>query len=79
MPVLPVARRVKDDDEGQEDDVSVTVIGTGFQHHGRFRGDRGQGGEEDRDRSRRRGPDRPSSRTPVEIRDEDIDVPPFLR
>jgi len=65
-------------DEGQEDEVSVTVIGTGFQHHGRFRGDRGQGDEE-RDRSRRRGSDRPSPRAPLEIRDEDIDVPPFLR
>ncbi|HXR13313.1 MAG TPA: cell division protein FtsZ [Solirubrobacteraceae bacterium] len=65
-------------DEGQEDEVSVTVIGTGFQHHGRFRGDRGQGDEE-RDRSRRRGSDRPSARAPLEIRDEDIDVPPFLR
>ena len=68
-------------DEQQEDEVSVTVIGTGFQHHGvRLRGDRpppDSGG----DRVRRRGADRGSSgeRAPLEIRDEDIDVPPFLR
>jgi cell division protein FtsZ len=68
-------------DEQQEDEVSVTVIGTGFQHHGvRLPGDRppsDSGG----DRVRRRGPDRspPGERAPLEIRDEDIDVPPFLR
>jgi len=58
----------------------VTVIGTGFQHHGRLRSSRGERPEEgggDRDRSRRRDPDR--GRAPLEIRDEDIDVPPFLR
>jgi cell division protein FtsZ len=67
-------------DESQEDEVSVTVIGTGFQHHGRLRSSRGERPEEgggDRDRSRRRDPDR--GRAPLEIRDEDIDVPPFLR
>ena len=63
-------------DESQEDGVSVTVIGTGFRHQGRFRGDRG---EEEPDRSRRRGSDRSSPRAPLDIRDEDIDVPPFLR
>jgi cell division protein FtsZ len=70
-------------DEQQEDEVSVTVIGTGFQHHGgpRARGDRGApGSTADRDRPRRRDPDRPSSgERSLEIRDEDIDVPPFLR
>ena len=66
-------------DESQDDEVSVTVIGTGFQHHGRQRTARGERPEEggDRDRSRRRDPDR--GRAPLEIRDEDIDVPPFLR
>jgi cell division protein FtsZ len=60
-------------DEQQDDDVSVTVIGTGFDRHGRIRdrlAEREGGGG-----SRRRE----SSRAPVEIRDEDIDVPPFLR
>ncbi|HLW95630.1 MAG TPA: cell division protein FtsZ [Solirubrobacteraceae bacterium] len=62
-------------DEQQDDDVSVTVIGTGFDRHGRIRDrlaerDSGGGGG-----SRRRE----SSRAPVEIRDDDIDVPPFLR
>jgi cell division protein FtsZ len=66
-------------DESQDDEVSVTVIGTGFQHQGRLRSTRGERSEEggDRDRSRRRDPDR--GRAPLEIRDEDIDVPPFLR
>jgi len=64
-------------DESQEDEVSVTVIGTGFQHHGRLRSSRPEEGGGDRDRSRRRDPDR--GRAPLEIRDEDIDVPPFLR
>jgi len=62
-------------DEQLEDEVSVTVIGTGFQHHGRPRArelaeDRG-------DRPRR--PRAPRERAAAEIRDEDIDVPPFLR
>ena len=35
-------------DESQDDEVSVTVIGTGFQHHGRSRPDRGSEREEDR-------------------------------
>ena len=69
-------------DEQQEDEISVTVIGTGFQHHG---GSRGRGAEfgsgasgDERDRPRRPRSPR-GERTPVEIRDEDIDVPPFLR
>jgi cell division protein FtsZ len=68
-------------DEQQEDEVSVTVIGTGFHHRGRPRGrdfGAGAGDEEDRDRPRRPRSGR-GERAPVEIRDEDIDVPPFLR
>ena len=66
-------------DEQQEDDVSVTVIGTGFHHQGRFRGERDERGERgggDRERPRR---PRDGGRGSLEIRDEDIDVPPFLR
>ena len=70
-------------DEQQEDDIFVTVIGTGFQapggpSRGRERGQPEPGGSE---RPRRRGFDRGSGgdRAPLEIRDEDIDVPPFLR
>jgi cell division protein FtsZ len=69
-------------DEQQEDEISVTVIGTGFQHHG---GSRSRGAEfgsgasgDERDRPRRPRSPR-GERAPVEIRDEDIDVPPFLR
>ena len=43
-------------DEQQEDEISVTVIGTGFHHRGRPRGrdfGAGAGDEEDRDRPRR--------------------------
>src|SRR5258705_2089039 len=65
-------------DEGMSDDVRVTVIGTGFDHRpGRaVRGDRKrrESGRPDR------GPridDR--QRSALEISDEDIDVPPFLR
>jgi cell division protein FtsZ len=68
-------------DEQQEDEISVTVIGTGFHHHGRPRGrdfGAGAGGDDDRDRPRRPRSGR-GERAPVEIRDEDIDVPPFLR
>jgi cell division protein FtsZ len=64
-------------DESQADEVSVTVIGTGFQHHGRGRVDRAGAGEGDRG-SRRPRSDRPN-RAPLDIRDEDVDVPPFLR
>jgi cell division protein FtsZ len=69
-------------DEQQEDEISVTVIGTGFEHHSglRLRGD-GASPRSGGERPRRRGSDRGSSgdRAPLEIRDEDIDVPPFLR
>ncbi len=65
-------------DETMGDDVRVTVIGTGFDHRpGRaVRGDRKrrEGGRPDR------GPridDR--QRSALEISDDDIDVPPFLR
>src|SRR5579862_6834302 len=66
-------------DEQQEDEISVTVIGTGFQHHSplRLRSDR-PAAPADRDRPRR-GRGATSERSPVDIRDEDIDVPPFLR
>ena len=65
-------------DEQLEDEVSVTVIGTGFQHHGRSRARAGifdTGEERSTRRPRSSRPERPA----VEIRDEDIDVPPFLR
>jgi cell division protein FtsZ len=68
-------------DEQQEDDIYVTVIGTGFQSHNAPRSarDRAQPGQAN-ERPRRRGFDRGGSdRPPLEIRDEDIDVPPFLR
>jgi cell division protein FtsZ len=69
-------------DEAQEDDISVTVIGTGFQSRSsRLRGEPAARTAPP-DRSRRpRGYDRGggSERAPLEIRDEDIDVPPFLR
>jgi cell division protein FtsZ len=65
-------------DESLEDEVSVTVIGTGFQNRGRS-GARASGifdtgAGEARGARRPRRPDRAP-----EIRDEDIDVPPFLR
>jgi cell division protein FtsZ len=70
-------------DEQQEDDIYVTVIGTGFRSHGDSRPPRERGqGTSPSDRPRRpRGFDRGSAgeRGPFEIRDEDIDVPPFLR
>jgi len=67
-------------DEQLEDEISVTVIGTGFQHHGRGRGRGAEfaAGGDDRDRPRRPRAPR-GDRAPLEIRDEDIDVPPFLR
>jgi cell division protein FtsZ len=68
-------------DEALEDEVSVTVIGTGFQHGGRSRSRSGAfdiAGGDERDRPRRPRSGR-AERAPVEIRDEDIDVPPFLR
>jgi len=68
-------------DEQQEDDISVTVIGTGFQSPTASRGrERAQAESAGPERPRRRGFDRGSGdRAPLEIRDEDIDVPPFLR
>jgi cell division protein FtsZ len=64
-------------DEGMGDDVRVTVIGTGFDHRpGRaVRGDRKR--REDRPDRGPRIDDR--QRSALEISDEDIDVPPFLR
>jgi cell division protein FtsZ len=61
-------------DESMADDVRVTVIGTGFDHRpGRAARREGRGRPD-------RGPrisDR--QRSTLEISDEDIDVPPFLR
>jgi cell division protein FtsZ len=67
-------------DEEMGDEVRVTVIGTGFDHRpGRsVRAERG--GRAGRERPADRGPrigDR--ERTSLEISDDDIDVPPFLR
>ena len=67
-------------DEDLGDEVRVTVIGTGFDHRpGRsVRRERGERGE--RERPADRGPrigDR--ERSSLEISDDDIDVPPFLR
>jgi cell division protein FtsZ len=62
-------------DESMSDDVRVTVIGTGFDHRpGRT------ARRDSRARGRDRGPridDR--QRSSLEISDDDIDVPPFLR
>src|SRR5882762_317267 len=62
-------------DESMSDEVRVTVIGTGFDHRpGR------SARRESRQRGRDRGPridDR--QRSTLEISDDDIDVPPFLR
>ena len=62
-------------DEGMGDEVRVTVIGTGFDHRGGARAPR---------RQERTRPDRnprisERTRSTLEISDEDIDVPPFLR
>jgi cell division protein FtsZ len=63
-------------DEEMSDEVRVTVIGTGFdKRYERARGGRGE---------RRTRPDRgpridERQRSTLEISDEDIDVPPFLR
>jgi cell division protein FtsZ len=63
-------------DENMGDEVRVTVIGTGFDHRP------GRAMRGDRERTRR--PDRnpridERQRSSLEIRDDDIDVPPFLR
>ena len=63
-------------DEQQEDDISVTVIATGFQHRDAVRQRIEQRAQQPASPGRRR--ERGSER-PFEIRDEDIDVPPFLR
>ncbi len=62
-------------DEGMADDVRVTVIGTGFDH---------RPGRSARRESRASRPDRgpridDRQRSSLEISDDDIDVPPFLR
>src|SRR5271163_4295007 len=62
-------------DEAMSDDVRVTVIGTGFDH---------RPGRAARRDSRSRRPDRnpridDRQRSSLEISDDDIDVPPFLR
>jgi cell division protein FtsZ len=63
-------------DEGMGDEVRVTVIGTGFDHR--------PGRAVTRERERPRRPDRnpridDRQRSSLEISDDDIDVPPFLR
>jgi cell division protein FtsZ len=63
-------------DETQGDEVRVTVIATGFDHRGR--GLRGR--EASRPRPRDRGPRIDSGqRSSLEISDDEIDIPPFLR
>ncbi len=64
-------------DESMSDEVRVTVIGTGFDH-------RAGAGRTPRRDSRAARPDRgprisDRQRSTLEISDEDIDVPPFLR
>jgi cell division protein FtsZ len=66
-------------DEEQGDQVRVTVIATGFDH-GRARPRAAREETRDRARLRDRGPrigDR--ERTTLEIGDDEIDIPPFLR
>jgi len=66
-------------DESMAEDVRVTVIGTGFDHRP------GRSGRRESSRSARPGaPDRgpqlgDRQRSTLEISDDDIDVPPFLR
>jgi cell division protein FtsZ len=63
-------------DETQGDEVRVTVIATGFDHRGR--GLRGR--EAGRPRPRDRGPRIDAGqRSSLEISDDEIDIPPFLR
>ncbi|MBA3326857.1 MAG: cell division protein FtsZ, partial [Solirubrobacterales bacterium] len=66
-------------DEGQGDEIRVTVIATGFDH-GRARPRTVREETRDKARSRDRGPridDR--QRSSLEIPDDEIDIPPFLR
>ena len=63
-------------DESMSDEVRVTVIGTGFDHR--------PGSRHAAATSRAARPDRnprisDRQRSTLEISDEDIDVPPFLR
>jgi cell division protein FtsZ len=65
-------------DESHGDDVRVTVIGTGFDHRAGTRAARVE------ERRPSRPPDRgprvdARQRSALEIRDDEIDVPPFLR
>jgi len=65
-------------DESMGDDVRVTVIGTGFDH--RVGGLRASSRREGRPARPDRGPRiSERQRSTLEIADEDIDVPPFLR
>ncbi|MCW2992536.1 MAG: ftsZ, partial [Conexibacter sp.] len=63
-------------DESLGDEVRVTVIATGFDH-GRARPR--QAREEIRDSARRRDRSPRVERESLEIRDDEIDIPPFLR
>ena len=65
-------------DESMAEDVRVTVIGTGFDHRP------GRGGRRESRAARPGAPDRgpqlgDRQRSTLEISDDDIDVPPFLR
>jgi cell division protein FtsZ len=65
-------------DEGMGDEVRVTVIGTGFDHRP------GRSTRRESSSSRPGRPDRSPQisdrqRSTLEISDDDIDVPPFLR
>jgi len=63
-------------DESQGEDVRVTVIATGFDHRGR--GIRGREAERPRGRDRSPRIDE-RQRDSLEIPDDEIDIPPFLR
>ncbi len=66
-------------DESRRTTISVTVIGTGFQPSRPLRAARRPSGAPPIATARAApGGDRRAAR-PLEIRDEDIDVPPFLR
>src|ERR687884_91238 len=63
-------------DESMNDDIRVTVIATGFDH-GRARPRSAR--EETRDRARSRDRSPRVERSSLEIGDDEIDIPPFLR
>ena len=81
--------------EGLTDEVRVTLIATGFQDDrlrsrsgGAYGRSTGGGRDRERDRDRDDAPRRPADRSPrigdrerssLEISDDDIDIPPFLR